>query len=92
MNKITASPESLMRQATSTINTYIGDFVKIFIRAEDVFGKDFLQKNPMLLASLVESANQDFIKASEIQTLQGLVEAVQEISSSLNNIAEFLQK
>jgi hypothetical protein len=51
------SPDTLMRQAPMTVHDYLLDVVRT---VDKVFGEGFAARNPVFVASLVDSCVRDF--------------------------------
>lgn len=57
---ITAEPDTLMRQAPTTVELYLKEVIEMV----DVnFGKGYARANPALVASLVETCAKDYSTA-----------------------------
>lgn len=72
-NRITASAETLMTQASMTARSYFLAAIKMI---DDEFGAGYAQEHPQLIAALVQAAGADYNTASAVQAFQDGIEAV----------------
>jgi len=78
-NRITASAETLLDQATDTADEYLAQAIKSIDKR---FGKGYAQQHPELVAAFMKVAAQDFQTVFSIQTIQDavleVIEAIKE--------------
>jgi hypothetical protein len=79
---ITASWDTLMRQASMTVHDYV---TAIIGTIDEHFGKGYAKQNPALVAALVQATTADFRTTS-------LVVASQNVAKELNNIASAIRE
>lgn len=85
MADITASFDTLLRQASMTASDYMRHARS---EIDKVFGEGYAEKNPVLVAAFMQTAAADF-GATSTQKVIG--EALEEISSSLRDIAHAVE-
>ena len=75
MIRITASPETLMRQAGMTADVYLRDAIE---NIEKRLGKGFAAKNPELIAAMIKASSADYAVSAITAVIQDAVEEVME--------------
>lgn len=85
MSEVTASFDTLMRQAPSTIALYLRDAVR---EIDNIFGKGYSAEHPNLVAAFITACASDF-NFSAIQ--KELIPAIEDLASSLSEIADAIR-
>jgi len=78
MEKITASIETLVKQAPYTIKMYMEEAIKDI---DNFFGEGYAKKNPKLLGQYIIACSNDVLTAS-------ITSALQDISESLKSLKD----
>ena len=72
-DRIEASFDTLMKQATRTADSYLGDAVRDIDRR---LGEGYAAANPNLVVAYMITASQDYTAASGAKVWQGMVDAL----------------
>jgi hypothetical protein len=73
MKRITAEPETLVRQAALTTADYMRDAVN---EIDKTFGDGFAKKNPELVGQFIQTCATDYSAAAVVSAIQDLTEVV----------------
>ncbi len=84
-DRITASFDELLRQASMTADTYMSSAVR---EIDETFGTGFAKANPTLVAAFMQAASTDFAAASNGKILGS---ALDRIADALSDVAEALR-
>jgi hypothetical protein len=77
---ITASWDTLMRQAPMTVHDYV---TAIIGTIDEHFGKGYAKQNPALVAALVRAATDDFRTTSLVVCSQNIAKELANIASAI---------
>ncbi len=84
--EITASSETLMRQAPGTVAEYLEQAVGIIDRQ---FGKGYAASNPALVGAFLQAASMDFAASIIAQQIrEGMEHAGSAVAAALGSVAE----
>lgn len=82
MTEISASADTLLRQASMTANTYLLEAIESI---DNQLGKGYAAKNPGLIAAFMSTAAADFHTAVTSQQIRaGIEEAARTIADSVS--------
>lgn len=83
---MSALPETLMRQASMTVDVYLSEAVE---RIDRRFGDGYAAKNPALVGAFIQAASMDFAGSYIAQQMEdGISCAGSEIARVLGDVAE----
>ncbi len=85
-DRITASFDELLRQASMTADTYMSSAVR---EIDETFGKGFAKSNPTLVAAYMQAASADFAAASNGKIFAS---ALDRIADALSDVAEAIRE
>lgn len=85
MDHVTASAETLVRQASMVADEYMGEAVR---RIDARFGAGYALDNPALIAAFMSAAAQDFSASLAAAVRQDETVSLGAISDSLDRVAE----
>ena len=86
MNRIEASAETLMKQASMTSSEY---FRKAIEDIDSIFGEGYAKSNPQLVGDYMKTSAMDFLAASITSGLQDISEPLyrlNDISTAIENL------
>lgn len=84
-DRITASFDELLRQASMTAETYMSSAIR---EIDASFGAGYAKANPALVAAFMHTANSDFVAASNAKVYGS---ALDRIADSLDGLAHALR-
>jgi len=84
-DRITASFDTLLSQASMTASTYMSSAVR---EIDETFGSGFAKANPSLVAAFMQAASADFAAASNGKILGSAIDG---ISDALSDLAQALR-
>lgn len=84
-NQITASFDTLMRQAPATVELYWHEAIKVI---DNSFSKGYAKQHPELLGTFLQTCARDLHTACLTGAIQQLAAAVGGIGEALDNLAE----
>lgn len=86
MSDITASLETLVRQAPLTVGVYLSEAVE---RIDRQFGTGYAAKNPALVGAFLQAASMDFVGSVIAQQVrEGIESAGEGIALALGDVSE----
>lgn len=85
VDKITASAETLLRQASMTAADYLRAAVR---ELDSVFGEGYAQQHPELVAAFMRTAAQDYHTAVSASVQQDLVDALDRVADAIQDVAD----
>lgn len=92
-DKISASYDTLLRQASMTAAEYLDRAID---NIDNALGEGYAKKHPELIAAMIKTAAKDYGDSTSgkihQQTTEALVEATSKLAESLASIAENLER